>query len=360
MKILFIAPLPPPVTGQSLASKVFYDSLMDNHEVSVVDLTKGNFKEGADGLKRYLEIGHVLWQTMVKKRRAELIYLTVSESLAGNLKDLFIYLICFRKLSRTYIHLHGGSIKKLLFDKYRILAKINAFFISRLAGVIVLGESHNEVFENFIAREKFHIVSNSVEDLFFINEASLHLKYDNPPVLNILFLSNLINGKGYRELLDAFLALNTDERTCFSLHFAGAFESENQKNVFLKKIGGIENIHYHGVVYGLKKRDLLRSAHLFCLPTSYFEGQPISILEAYASGCVVLSTIIGGIQDIFIDEQNGFKILNKNPHEIQEAIRNSIRDRQKLKRIAVHNRHLAEQRFRLTSFINGMNKAMGF
>ncbi|WP_276359544.1 glycosyltransferase family 4 protein [Daejeonella sp. H1SJ63] len=358
MKILFIAPLPPPITGHSLASKVFYDSIESSNEVAVVNLTKGNFKEGADGVKRFFEIGRVLWQVTIKRKNVDLVYLTISESLAGNLKDIVIYLICFSKLQRTYIHLHGGSIKKLLFNRFMILAKVNAFFIRRLAGVIVLGESHIEIFDKFIPKEKIHIVSNSVEDSFFIDDLYLKSKFDNLSTINILFLSNLINGKGYNELLDAFVALNNDERMQFSLHFAGTFESEDHKNIFLEKIGGFGNIHYHGVVHGIQKRDLLKSAHLFCLPTSYFEGQPISILEAYASGCVVLCTVIGGIQDIFTDGQNGFKIKTKEPHEIQKAIRNSIRVKQKLQEIAFHNRSFAEERFRSTSYVNGMNNAM--
>ena len=35
MRILFIAPVPPPITGQSLAVKVFFDELVKNHEVEV-------------------------------------------------------------------------------------------------------------------------------------------------------------------------------------------------------------------------------------------------------------------------------------------------------------------------------------
>ena len=111
MKILFTAPLPPPVTGHSLAAKVFLDYLTPVHELKVVNLSKQSFKGGADSYKRFLEIGILLKQVFQKKMNADLIYLTISESLAGNIKDLFIYLICFNE--KTNLVLMIPTIKDL-------------------------------------------------------------------------------------------------------------------------------------------------------------------------------------------------------------------------------------------------------
>jgi glycosyltransferase involved in cell wall biosynthesis len=40
----------------------------------------------------------------------------------------------------------------------------------------------------------------------------------------------------------------------------------------------------------------------------YYEGQPISILEAYAAGCIVVTTGQPGILDIFKPYLNGYEI----------------------------------------------------
>jgi glycosyltransferase involved in cell wall biosynthesis len=63
---------------------------------------------------------------------------------------------------------------------------------------------------------------------------------------------------------------------------------------------------YHGdssaciIVDGPGKKNLFSEAHIFCLPTYYpYEGQPIAILEAFASGCVVITTNHSGISDFF-------------------------------------------------------------
>ena len=60
MKILYLAPLPPPITGHSLVSKVLLDELIKTHKVEIVDLSKDSFREGVDGFKRIFQIINIL------------------------------------------------------------------------------------------------------------------------------------------------------------------------------------------------------------------------------------------------------------------------------------------------------------
>ena len=45
MKILFIAPLPPPITGHSIVSKALLDELDKDNELVSVNLSKDSFKK---------------------------------------------------------------------------------------------------------------------------------------------------------------------------------------------------------------------------------------------------------------------------------------------------------------------------
>src|SRR6185437_558453 len=233
MKILFIAPLPPPITGHSLASKVFLDELAISHEIEVIDFSKDSFKTGVDTFKRLTEIGVLLRNVWKKKKNPDIIYLTISQSFAGNIKDLFIYLLCFKKLHKMYIHLHGGSIRKLLFDKYKFLFKINQFFVSRLRGAIVLGNSHINIFEGMLYYQNIHIIPNFAQDYLFLNQKKITNKFSNREPLKLLYLSNLIAGKGYDELLDAYISLSDDLKKLMIIDFAGSFESDAQKILFM-------------------------------------------------------------------------------------------------------------------------------
>src|SRR5262245_4274412 len=108
MRVLFIGALPDPITGQSLACQVFLDELRRHHTVDVINLSKREFKQGVSSVGRVAEVVGIMWKAWRLRRRADVIYFTISESFAGNLKDICLYLLCYRQLSRMYVHLHGG------------------------------------------------------------------------------------------------------------------------------------------------------------------------------------------------------------------------------------------------------------
>lgn len=349
MKILYIAPLPPPITGHSLVSKVLLDELEKTHEPVLVDLSKDSFKEGIDGFKRVVQIVNVLLSIWYKKKDSKRIYLTIAESLAGNLKDMLIYIICYRSLDKMYIHLHGGSIKRLLWDKYRLVKYLNHFFIRRLRGVIISGYSHVPIFSDILLNEKIHIVPNFAQDYLFVSQQVIDSKFDSPK-LRILYMSNLIPKKGYSELAEAFFSLSEDDKSKLQIDFAGKFDTEEQKAIFLKKISGFDQVSYHGVVDEERKKRLFSQAHVFCLPTSYFEGQPISILEAYASGCVVVTTAQSGILDIFEPGLNGFVIEPESPSSIKKVIERLFNQKDEIHNMASYNLLVAYQKFRTSIY----------
>lgn len=346
MKILFIAPLPPPVNGHSLASQIIYEYLDAKYEVKVVDLKKHSMKEGIDSLGRIKEVLSFLIQIFKKKKKIDVVYFTISESMAGNIKDLLIYLICYKKISNMYIHLHGGSIKQLLWDKYKFLSLLNQFFIKRMAGVITSGASHLEIFDFIIDKRKIHIVPDFAQDYLFLAENEIKEKFKNLEIINILFISNMIPKKGYNETLEAYLALDDKIKPKLTLNFAGRFESETSKKEFLDKIKGEKNICYHGVVEGQAKKNLFTKAHILCFPTSFLEGQGLVVLEAYASGCVVLATNSGGVRDVFENGVNGFLIAERSAKAVKDALEAMLSRKKELEAIATKNNQIATNKYR--------------
>ena len=168
--------------------------------------------------------------------------------------------------------------------------------------------------------------------------------------LRILFLSNLIEGKGFDTIVEAYCDLNEDLQKMMRIDFAGACESETDKMKFLRRIDRLPQIHYHGVVEGAEKKDLLSRAHVFCLPTCLSEGQPISILEAYAAGCVVITTDRGGIRDVFRDKINGIEVEVKSTRSLKGAFERCIGNPDDLVRIALRNFNTACEKHRTSHF----------
>lgn len=350
MNILFLAPIPPPINGHSLASLVLLKHLTTAHDVRVVDLNKktqsGKFKT----VKRAIEVIRILWSIKVAQKNTDRIYFTISESVSGNLKDLLAYLLCFGNLGKMVVHLHGGSLKKLLFDRHRMLFVANRFFLSRVKGAIILGDSHKNIFSDILPTGKIHVVPNFAEDFVFSTEAEIRGKFVTPGTINLLFLTNLLPKKGYSELLNAFVQLEDEMKKSFRLDFAGRFDSEKEKEGFLALVGQQKNVFYHGVVHAQEKKNLLQNAHALCLPTSYLEGQPISILEAYAAGCVVLSTNSGGISDIFSDGTNGILIKDRSKEAVKIAIEHLFKHREGMLSIGLQNFRSASEKYRTSTY----------
>lgn len=359
MKILFIAPIPPPIDGQSKASRVLLDRLLqDKHSVNIVNLSKKNLKNGYISLIRVFYIFKILIEIWKKRNKKDIIYLSIAESFLGNIRDIIIYAICRNDRQKIFIHMLGGAGMNEILNGKGIQQKINKYFIGEIGGVIVEGPINFEIFSKVISKNKIHIIPNFAEDFLFANDSEIKIKFSDISKLQILFLSNLLPGKGYNELAEAFIALNDNFKNQINITFVGGFESIESEKDFLKKIKSYSQLRYLGrFIDGEKKRELYLKSHIFCLPTYYpFEGQPISILEAYATGCVVISSDHSGIPFIFTNKKNGYMVTKKSVQSIKEAIEMALINKNKLEQIAVANKNEALEKYRTSIYQDSILK----
>ena len=64
---------------------------------------------------------------------------------------------------------------------------------------------------------------------------------------------------------------------------------------------------------------LLAGARALLLPSSWFEGQPRVVLEAYAAGVPVVASRIGGLAEVVVDGETGITVPN-GPGAWREAV----------------------------------------
>lgn len=353
MKILFLAPIPPPINGQSKASKILLDALLQNmHDVDVINFRKMDLKNGFSSIGRAVEILNILIEVWRKRKNNDLIYMSLAESFFGNIRDLFIYIILYKSRNKIFAHMLGGAGMREILSGKGILQKINYLLIRGIGGVIVEGPAGIETFSKVVAARRIHIVPNFAEDFLFVNDEEIRRKFLNTDIVQILYLSNLIPGKGYKELVDGYLALEEGLKKQVNVIFVGGFESPKDESEFLLKINNHAGLNYIGkFIDGEKKKELYCKSHVFCLPTYYpFEGQPISILEAYASGCFVITSNHSGIPFIFSDKKNGFMVDKKSILSIKEAIEYVVSNKNNLENVALNNRNEALEKYRASIY----------
>ncbi len=101
---------------------------------------------------------------------------------------------------------------------------------------------------------------------------------------------------------------------------------------FLKKqaadLGVADRVTFHGKVRHPDVLGLLRSADVFCYPTSASEGFPKVVVEALSAGLPVITTPVS-VLPMLIDESCGIIIRDTSPESIAEAVKAVAGDRDK-------------------------------
>lgn len=354
LTILLIAPLPPPLTGHSIADQLLLECLEERHKVGIVDLSIGSKHDGTVSFQRISAVINLLRKVVELRKGVDVAYLTISESITGNLKDLLILWLLRNKVGKTVLHLHGGSFRFAVLERSWLLWKLNEVFLSQVDRVVITGKSHEEIFRGIVAPSRLTIVPNFALQSLFTTKESIRGKFENAECVRVLYVSGMDQRKGYARLLDAYLALPARLRARLRLDFAGRFDDPIEQAEFEARIHASKDIAYHGVVDGDRKRDLFARAHVFCLPTAYLEGQPLTILEAYASGCVVLTTPQPGILDIFKPGVNGQLISTKDTVLLQENLETIAADPERLIDTALGNFDESVKNYRVDAFCERM------
>ncbi len=89
---------------------------------------------------------------------------------------------------------------------------------------------------------------------------------------------------------------------------------------FVRKHRLEDYISYYPGLYGEQKDEMFSQSNVFLLPTYYInEGQPVSIIEAMAYGCVPIVTNYRHIP-MMITEENGCFVKPRAPEQIAETI----------------------------------------
>ncbi len=354
--ILVVAPTGAPVTGMSLASTVFVDYLRERgNEVEVVELSVLE-APGASALSRLLHkfraVIRQILHTARSASRADVIYFTVSESRLGNAKDLIIMAALGRHLRRCVLHLHGGAAMRALLHRSKgLTAWVNIAFVRRAATVVVLGRTLRSIYSGVLPENRIVEVANFALPELLETEYAITERFKADGPIQVLFLSNLLEGKGHFELVEAARLLEDSHPGRFVFRFAGAFSDDTTRSRFLQEVQATKNCQYVGFADLATKQALLRESHVLALPTYYaYEGQPICILEAYAAGCVVVTTEHSGIPDVFADGINGFAVAPRDKESLARALARVASDPVKACAIAVSNRSIAGRAFTIERY----------
>ncbi len=145
-----------------------------------------------------------------------------------------------------------------------------------------------------IASHRIDIVGGGYDETLF----TMQEKRKSPPV-QMLYAGKLSLAKGVDVLLRTMQSLGGAR---VHLHLAGSGTGEEEQYCLelAEKAGALVTIH--GRISQQELARLMGSCHLFILP-SFYEGLPLVLLEALASGCRILTTDLPGCKELLGDAE---------------------------------------------------------
>jgi len=353
-KVLIVGPLPYPVSGVSLANLIVKQLLENEKGFSVkeINTSYNKFEESLGKFSIKKSIHFVLINLKAfNVFGSDIVYITPGQTFFGVIKYTLFILIAFLTKKQLVIHIHGDYLHKEYQQLKGVKKLFFKFLLSKASKGIVLSESLIRNMSPFIPKENIYILKNFAED--FLMDNNIEKDYSS---LKIVFLSNLMKEKGINDLLESLEMLEKNNIQ-YEARIAGNIDIVNKDSVN-KKINSLVNAKYLGIVSGKEKLDLLHWSNVFVLPTYYsMEGQPISIIEAMASGNVIVTTKHAGIPDIVKNLQNGFFVEKRNPKSIYESFINIINNVD-MESMANYNRSYFLENFTLESFKNKLIKIL--
>ena len=346
--ICFLAQFPPPMHGLSKAVETLFKSRLNGkYSFSKIDIT--------DNKRILLSLAALL------RCRSDVVYFTPSQTRGGNLRDLLFLKLIQWKGKECIVHIHGGYYRQLVdHDLPGWQRRMNYHAVRRLAGGIVLGHSLHGIFDSMLPADRIFVCPNCVDNEYItpsVDEKVHEMKKGGP--LHVLYLSNFIEAKGYREVLE-LARMATDKGECdkFVFHFAGKFFDAKEEDFFMKHSCGLKNVEYHGIVGGKKKTDLLRKCQIFVLLSRYpNEGQPISILEAMGNGMAIVTTDHAGIPEI-ASAANGYVCCKNNidVNDIYGYLAECYENREKLTSVCELNYGEVKEKYTEKQYIDNMDR----
>ncbi len=178
------------------------------------------------------------------------------------------------------------------------------------------------------------------------------VKPDPKDGINIIFARRFIPARGTRLFMAVAkrLLLEYDN---IRITIAGDGEDEDLLKSNLGNEPHVKFIRYQSY----ESLQIHADKHIAVIPTLGSEGTSLSLLEAMASDCAVVCTIVGGMTNIIINEYNGLIIAPKE-EELYQALKRLIDDDVLRLTLARRGRESLETSFSLNKWRGSWKKVL--
>lgn len=335
MKILLVAPVPPPYGGIANWVALMRSYIQDHR--SDIDLSIINIAP-----KKRMMDGRTLWDRvvgsgldMLRKRREllrlcrtdkpDVIHMTTSGRLAL-IRDKLLLKVARKYDVPVVYHIHFGRIAQISENKTREWRWMNKNI--RLASAIIsIDDSTYMALKSCCPQAKIVNIPNPVALKSLPAPEAF-----SPERKRIVYLGWVVPSKGMEELFTAWDTL-ASAYPDWSLQVIGPYDASYIEE--LKSRHSLERIELTGEQDHDSAMEMVKTCGLFVLP-SYTEGFPNVIEEAMALARPIVATAVGAIPDMLADDC-GVVIPPRDAESLRaalEGLMNHDEEREKMGQLA--------------------------
>jgi glycosyltransferase involved in cell wall biosynthesis len=283
----------------------------------------------------------------ILRTRPRVLYVDLPKDAKSFMRNSLILLVALALRTRVVGDLAGGDFQFL--SRPGWVAAYGRFLLRRVAVIRVLGTGVAETLQaHGLANAR--VLSNGIEEP---PGAIVERRFPDEPAF--LYVGKLAEAKGVPTLVELMARLAAREEPG-RLHLVGEWENAEfaaRMTSTIEKAGVSDRITLHGLRVDDEKWHLFRSCDLLLHPT-HWDGQPVTILEAFAFGLPVVATRIGAIPDTIDDGVDGRLMADTSVEELAGCVSAILAGPETYERYSRNARAAFVGRFSAERFVENM------
>lgn len=311
------------------------NSMCNNHEIIVVAGEDGPMWDMLDSRIQKIKIEEIVRPISVFK----------------DLTALFRLRKLYKSISPDVIHLHSskiGVLGRLAFPKKKVVYSVHGFDSIRLA------------YRKFLPLEKLLknrckaiVLASNYDKQNIINEGivkNLHIVYNgvhSPTVEKGLSIDGI---NKYQKVVMCIARISPQKR--FGSYIEIAKLLPEYAFIWIGADKNYQNLpdNIFCMMGFPNAKKYIQLADLFVLPTNY-EGIPIVVVDALSYGKPVISSNVGGISEIVINDLNGYVVDNDN-FVFADKIKYILENKEIYKRFSEKSSDIFHQNLSIETMVN--------
>lgn len=343
-RVAIFSPALDAVSGVSThALLLFASRLAEHYELR-------HFQVGSEGrtentLQRALRlfVGPLQLAWFLVSRRIRMVHLNTSLDRKAFWRDLAFLAVAKAVGCKVLNQIHGGALPEQFFDGDARRTAILRWFVRASDAVVVLSLEELAAYRAFAPDTRVEHIPNAIDVQQFRPPAE-RVNRDRP--LRLVYIGRLIREKGMFEALEAFAALRHAGRKLL-FDVAGTGRDAEAMREHARRLGVDSHVRFLGPVFGADKVALWHRSDVLVFPTYSLEGLPYALLEAMASGCVPVISVMGAMGEAVMHGKQALIVPARDPQRLAEAVALLDADRRMLEALSVRAQLRAGERYSL-------------